>query len=529
MRISYIGFWLSFLLPCTLHGWSWQHDDATRLAAMISPEPFNSNFKTCTFGSYPDSLPDHATGLSEELYLRRLFTFEAIDALRAGDAPKAMFLASAPTHFLTDYSCIAHMRAWHHNGSPHDKWAKYLPRKYQSLRVPRVKKDVYYEHLKGTYHDTCLDVPEPQYNLEKWRQYQGSINAYFDSLPSVYALVTPEMLRPPVDWTCTDFDQYARWYGNFIALDMLDPHTLDGPQIRLRDPLGMKAVSIVELINGAEQCAAYFWYLCTAAKAEVRPSLNEILPEHDKLMALSKGNPLVVISADSTWPVERAAHVLAMELLNADRRLAKTTGRPHPAKTVSDYVSRLTSERTSEALKGHNAILLLTPEAQALADAIKASEIPKDKSGLIYAEKSGENIRIILRGATRQDTLYLVDYLLDLCDAPLYNLWPSERMIEAIRQIWGGWQLLLDLRKLQGEAAVAYARKFPNTWQRPSSQTLNKVREELKRQTQTTLTQEEWWRHFLLELPLPDGRRVPDMIEKGTDYSQLIQRLTGKD
>jgi hypothetical protein len=513
-------------MPMPAFGWGAQHDEATRLAATISLEPFKSNPDLCTFGSYPDALPDHAISYGEDLYLRRLFTFEAIDALRSGDVPKVMFLASAATHFLTDNACIAHAgRAWYHKGLADDPWTKYLPRKYEKILVPREKKQVYYPHLKGMASDTCLLLPEPEHNLKKWREYQGSTNAYFDTMPSVRMYIIPELLRRPVDWAFTDFDQYARWYATFIALDMLDPESLQSPQLKLRDARGMKAVCLEELINGTSQCAAYFGYLCTAANAEVSPSLNEVLPESDKLMALAKTEPVVLISTQAAWPVERAAHVLAMELLRAERRLAKTQGQPLPTRQVRDYVLRVSPENAYEALKSHNALVLLTPDDPALAAVLNAPQIPENSSGIIAAARFGDskkNIMIILRGATRQDALYLVDYLLDLSWAPVHSPWPAETVVEASKNVWAGWRLLEDLRKMTGQEAVAYARRFPKTRPTTSKEALAKVRDEVKRRTTWVANQEEWWRHFLLELPLPDGRRVPEMLERGTDYSKLL-------
>ena len=507
--------------------WDVQHNDASRLGATIAPEPFKSNADLCVHGTYPDSLPDHAISCHEEIYLRRLFTFEAIEALRAGDVPKAMFIASAATHFLTDYCCIAHSTyAWYHDGNPNGPWARFLPRKYQNLRVPRVVKQVYYPHLKGTAKDNCLDLPEPMYNIENWRKFQGSINAYFDTLPSVRGYITPEMLRRPTNWTATDYDQFARWYGNFIALDMLDPQSLTAPPFRLRDAAGMKAVNIEEVLNATAQCAAYYGYLCTAAKTQVSPALEQLLPEHDKLLTPAKGRATVAIADKAPWPVERAANVLAMELLRAERRLATQTGGSMPEHKISDYVTRLSEEHALEGLKDHSVILILTSDNVPLVRAMKVPELPAGARGLITVEKSGDSgqgIRVTLRGASRQDTLYLVDYLLDLCDAPLNGPWPAERVVEAVKRLWPGWQFLLDLRKMGGEAVVPYAYKFAKNRPPLDQEAANRVREELRNGPGKPSGQDEWWARFLLEMPLPDGRRVPEMIGKGTDYSALLQ------
>ena len=100
--------------------------------------------------------------------------------------PKAMFLASAATHYLTDRVCIAHAgRAWYHQELDKDPWTRFLPRQAPGgLRAAR-QEDRSTAHLKGTTSDTCLLLPEPECNVEKWRKCQGSLNAYFDSMPSV--------------------------------------------------------------------------------------------------------------------------------------------------------------------------------------------------------------------------------------------------------------------------------------------------------------------------------------------------------
>ncbi len=518
-----VGFIVFASSRCCL-GWGAQHDDASILAATVAPEPFRSNSKLCRYGSYPDSLPDHAIRSGEEVYLRRLFTAEAIDALRAGDVPKAMLLASAATHFLDDFACIAHSRVWY--GTPGDTWSRFLPLKFQAVRVPRVKREVYYPHLKGTAPDQCLDLPEPEVNLDKWRAFQGSINAYFDTMPSVRAHVTPQMLDSFSDWTFNDADQYARWYANFISLDMLDPDTLNGPQMKFGNAAHMTAVCIEELVNGAAQCAAYYGYLSTAAKTEVQAAFLEALPENDKLPKLAAKEPVVVVSAQAPWPVERAAQVLGLELLRAERRVAKAQGRPAPTRKVADYVIRVSPEDVAQKLAGAHAVVLLTPEDAAIAGALQAPAVAPGMAGVISLSRRGDNMTVILRGATRQDALYLVDYLLDLAAAPINAPFPAEPMVEAIKGVWPGWKLLLDLRELKGEEAVAYARKFPKTRPQPSAEDLGKAREQAKRLTERGPGQQEWWDHFILTIPLPDGRKVSDMLEKGTDYSALIKLVT---
>ena len=509
-----LGLCLWMVLPA--RAWSHQHDECTYLAATLCPEPFQSNASLAVFGTYPDLMGDWDAGPGISL---RLFSFEALAALRADDRPKALFLASAATHYLTDQACIAHSRAWYKTDS--DPFARFLPRRLQGLKVPREKKPVYYEHLKGYYNDTVLAVPEPDYNVERWRQYGGSINAYFDTLPSVRKYATPARLRRPTDWTFTDFDQYARWHATFTALDMLDPASLDQPPMKLRSAEGIKAISLDELLNGAEQCTAYFGYLSTAMRCRVDSSLDRLLPDMDKLQTLARSAPLVVIAKDAPWPVERAAQVLGMELLRAGRRLAFAEQRTAPGGKPSDFVRRVGAGDRLEDLAGHSLIVLLTPDDTALAGRLRAPEVPAGATGVITATAPGPTV--LLRGATRQDTLYLVDYFLDLAWAPLQARWPVEPALAAAQELWVGWKLCLDLRQRNGADAVAYARKVP--YHAPAGVTTEYNKRLDAAGGQKGATQMEWWTWFLLQTPLPDGRRVPDMIETGTDYTDMFKAI----
>ncbi len=522
-----LAFW-TVLVSCgpAAYGWGGQHNEASTLAAAMSPEPFRSHAAGCRFAGYPDAMQDHAVGHGQDGYTLRLFTREAIAALRADDVPKAMFLASAATHYLTDRVCVAHAtRAWYHQAADKDPWTRFLPRKYQAVFVPHGKREVYYEHLKGNYTDTCLFLPEPECNVERWRKSQGSLNAYFDTMPSVRKYVTPAMLRRPDDWTFNDFDQYARWYGFFIALDMLDPASLKTPPLRLRDAQGMRAVCVEELINGTAQCAAYYGYLSTAAKTAVQPSLDACLPGWDKLMVLAEHRPVVAIAAAAPWPVQRAAHVVALELLRAEHRLAKTQGRPAPTRPVSDYVVQLTADTGLKSLQGRSAIVLLTPADEPLAQTLNAPAVPREAAGVIGARRSGDStgpVTVVLRGTSRQDALYLVDYLLDLAWAPRQGPWPAQRAVEVLQSVWSGWRLIVDLRGMQGAAAVAYARKLPYAHVATRKEDAAKYAAGMRQGLQPGADAVQWWQHFLLELPLPDGRRVSTMIDRGTDYSTLL-------
>jgi hypothetical protein len=304
---------------------------------------------------------------------------------------------------------------------------------------------------------------------------------------------------------------------------MLDPQSIGTGQLRLRDAIGMKAVCVEELINGAAQDAAYFGYLATAMNAVVEPSLAKLIPEHDKLLKLAEADAVVFIPQNASWPVERAAHVLGMELLRATRRLATLKDLAPPEKSPSAFVMRVTTERLPAELGARNAILVIPPSSDDWARASDAPPVPSDKSGIIAARQTGGKTHIVLRGATQQDTLYLVDYLLDLAWSPLHGRWPAERAVSVLQELWSGWKLIRDLGGMSGAAAVAYARKLPYHHNQTRAEDATKYAAALKQGVHSPASEEEWWSYFLLEIPLPDGRRVADLIEKGADYSALIE------
>jgi hypothetical protein len=394
--------WFSSLLAAcvsrapTAYGWGGQHNEASTLAAAMSPEPFRSHAADCRFACYPDAMQDHAVGHSQDGYTLRLFTREAIAALRADDVPKALFFASAATHYLTDRVCVAHAtRAWYHQAADKDPWTCFLPRKY----------------------------------------------------------------------------------------------------------------------------------LSTAANTVVQPSLDACLPGWDKLMVLAEHRPVVAIAAEAPWPVQRAAHVVALELLRAEHRLAKAQGRPAPTRPVADYVVQLAAETGLKPLQGHSAIVLLTPADEPLAKTLRAPTVPRGAAGLIAARRPGDSagpVTVVLHGTSRQDSLYLVDYLLDLAWAPRQGPWPAQRAVEVLQSVWSGWRLIVDLRGMQGAAAVAYARKLPYSHVATRKEDAAKYAAGMRQGLQPGADAVQWWQHFLLELPLPDGRRVSTMLDRGTDYSTLL-------
>ncbi|MEW6355053.1 MAG: hypothetical protein AB1696_01900 [Planctomycetota bacterium] len=506
-----------------LFGWGVGHNDSSRLGATLAPEPFKSNPDLCLFADYADAIQDHAVGHGRDGYMRRLMTFEAIDALRAGDVPKAMFFASAATHYLTDRTCIAHSgQAWYGGKG----FQPFLAAKHQGVKVPFAKEEVYYEHLKGYATDTVLKLPPPDYCREIWDKYKGSTNAYFDELPSSRGFVNPEMLRTFDNWTFNDAFLYGRWHAAFIALDMLDEDSIKNPPLRFADPRKMRAVCIEELINGAAVDAGYFSYLVTAAGTDTPEEWAKTLPPKDRLVELADPKAVVVIGKDAPWCVERAALVLAMELARADKRRAAFAGGEEPKTDPESLVVRYDPAEPEAQLAGSNLIALARPEDGDLLERFGGKKPDEERRGLISEQENPfakERKAFLLAGASRQDTIYLVDYFLDLAWAPIHGRWPVERVVAALQETWGGWKLIQDMRTMHGKEAVDFARKRPYRHQETRAADSKRYNELLGKDLKTSGNEEEWYKFFLLKVPLPDGRRAVDIIQAGTDYTELLK------
>jgi len=519
----------ALLVAAYARGWGVGHNDSSRLGAGLAPAPFRANPELCLHAGYADAIQDHAVGHGRDGFLRRLMTFEAIAALRDGDVPKGLFFASAATHYLTDRTCIAHSgQAWY---GPKG-WQPFLAVKHQGLRVPFGKEEIYYKHIKGYYRDTVLKLPPPEYCRDIWDRTHGSTNAYFDSLPSVRRLVKPDMLHRFDNWTFTDAFLYGRWYAAFIALDMLDEASLEAPPLRLKDPRGMQAVCLAELVNGAAVCASFYGYVATAAATETPAAWSATLPPEDRLLEWVAPGCTVLIGANAPWAVERAALVLGMELARASTRRTLLDGGKARAPDPRAFVARCGPGKPESANPGGALIVLVTPDDADLRSRFDVSPLPQGRRGRLtirpspFAEKRQA---LVLSGASLQDTLHLVDYVLDLAWAPIHGRWPADRLVAALQQTWAGWKLIEDLRAMKGEAAVAHARKRPYRHQETRAADSKRLNELLGDGLRRGAPELEWCKFFLLETPLPDGVRATDLIAAGTDYRALLEAVPAPD
>ena len=139
------------------------HRPAAQYAARLSSEPFKSGWRDCFGAMVPDQMIDQPLAHENHRAAGMLYTHEAIRYLREKQYKKALFLASARSHYLTDSLAIAHCDVWKprreddvmkpgHHGT--HIWS-FLPKSVQAFRMP------FGERRQGTHYNPLLIDPPP--------------------------------------------------------------------------------------------------------------------------------------------------------------------------------------------------------------------------------------------------------------------------------------------------------------------------------------------------------------------------------
>ena len=83
-----------------------------------------------------------------------------------------------------------------------------------------------------------------------------------------------------------------------------------------------------------------------------------------------------------------------------------------------------------------NIIVLATPDDADLAQSFPIRHLEAGRRGSIDVRNAGphkEQQTVVLLGASTQDALYLVDYLLDLAWDPVHGRWPCDDVVKALQ------------------------------------------------------------------------------------------------
>ncbi len=449
------------------------HDTSVLVAGMIAPEPFRSHWRACRGGSWPDYMRDQAVGHANQRLAGLLYTLEAIRYLKAGEINKGLLLASTRCHYVGDSSCIAHAAVWKPRAKDDSNqptkngrrvWS-FLPANVQDYWLPFETDD--------SLSYSPLQIAPPPLFQDKWarlpeRGFTGNMHHFFDQthallkFPGKFPETVAEFGKDLIDkgaipdtknWSAYDREFYGRWVAENIALSVLDRDSVLAKEIPIRftEAAGFQAALEAEMANMVASISTYYRYLSVAANTEVIGDLEELFPAVDRIALLARAQPKIYLSADAPWPLKRACHLLAMEIVRGQHRNVGRHGGQYGEQIQTETQALFEVVQLPESEVDRRVVISWKIPAD---DVAKLANQKRTGNTIVVEQASGDGAQIILQGDDLQSTIHLIDYLLDLTNAPLNGRVPVEVVFTALRREWEGWNLIKELRTLSDSEAA---------------------------------------------------------------------------
>jgi len=498
------------------------HHPAAQYAASLSPEPFKSAWKDCFGAMVPDQMIDQPLAHENHRAAGMLYTHEAIRYLREKQYKKALFLASARSHYLTDSLAIAHCDVWKPRrendvmkpGQHGMHIWSFLPRSVQAFQMP------FGERRTGThYHPLLIDPPPLQRNA--WdglaKIYKvGSMHAFFDrtALHSAYQQGQFPLKDVPdtTNWSCYDREIVARWHAEQIALEMVDRDSAlaKGQRIKFAHAKKMQKAFDHEMENMIAAVMTYYRYLGVAADTKMIGDIDMLLPSIDRLVLMARHKPAIYISDKAPWPLRRTCMLLAMEIVRARYRAKGDFGHAYAKDLKEACAAMILPINMPEAEDNRRVLVAWKTKASACKAAARAQ---LKGNNVVCAKGEQHGARILLRGKDLQSTLHLIDYLLDLSYAPLNGKAPVEVLFRIFAQEWAGTQLIEDLKATAEKDVAKRFKHIMSPHSHDQQEWTNKVHWLVWPHAQGTDANlsgvlPRFWNLFVLDLPQPDGTKV---------------------
>lgn len=509
---------LASLCPAVLAAGGTTHNTASLTAAKLAPEPFASNWEKCHYAIHPDYMRDQPVGHEHMRWSGLLYTWEAVRYLRGGQVNRAMMLASARSHYITDSACISHAEIWRPRkegdllrpGRPGSGPWSFMPARYQGYTLP------FDERVEGKHYEP-LRVGPPPLCGEAWESLtelglSRSMHAFFDRAhgQAPYPEGFPTEGVPPAEnWSCYDREFYARWRAECIALDMLDRESV----LRGDDPVEWVSAQRFQrnmdeqMRNMSSAVLAYYRYLDVAARTEVVGDIEELLPGQDRLMLLARRQPRIHLDFDAPWPLKRAAYLLASELVRAEYRARGLQGRQY-GEGLRERADALFAEVPTPAGEAERRVIVSWSEEPGAVQRLAGRELSGNT--LVCERGATREGYVILRGDDLQSAVHLVDYFLDLTNAPLNGKTPVDVMMTIFQREWAGLPFMEALRQTPDEDI--YQPRFerpPNVHEDDAAEWTDRVHWMVWPNTEgdgnLSGPLPVLWNLMLLDLPLPDG------------------------
>lgn len=498
------------------------HHPAAQYAARLSAEPFRSGWKDCCGAMVPDQMRDQPLAHENHRAAGMLYTHEAIRYLRQKQFKKALFLASARSHYLTDSLAVAHCDVWKPRreddvmkpGRHGTHIWSFLPQSVQAFQMP------FGQRREGMHYSPLLIDPPPL-QRDTWDSLAsintpGSMHAFFDrtALHSAYKQGQFPLNNIPdiTNWSCYDREMVARWHAEQIALEMVDRTSVleRAGRIRFADARKMQKAFDHEMENMIAAVMTYYRYLQVAAVTQITGDIDTLLPSIDRLVLMARHDPKIYISDKAPWPLRRTCMLLAMEIVRARYRAKGDFGHAYSRGLKEACEQMILPIRVPEGEDDKRILVAWKTAEQARQTAMG----PKLKGNNVVCDKGAQNgAHILLRGKDLQSTLHLIDYLLDLSYAPLNGKAPVEVLFRIFDKEWAGIKLMEDLKTTPQDDVAGRFRNIKNAHAHDYPQWTDKVHWLVwphASGTDANLTGvlPRFWNLLILDLPQPDGSSV---------------------
>ena len=131
---------------------------------------------------------------------------------------------------------------------------------------------------------------------------------------------------------------------------------------------------------------------------------------------------------------------------------------------------------------------------------------------ITFARDQGTGAHITLQGSNLQSTIHLVDYLLDLLNAPLHGKVPVDVISTVLRREWEGIQLMKNLQLLTDAQAATQPERPRNPHQHEEKEWSARIKAMVNPNTfgQSDISGPlvVYSNLMLKQLPLPDQRTL---------------------
>jgi hypothetical protein len=323
------------------------------------------------------------------------------------------------------------------------------------------------------------------------------------------------------NWSAYDYEVYARWRSDQIALEVLDHDSVMAQSgngwIKFADTDKLQVAMDHEMENMIAAITSYYRYLTVAMDTVVVGGLNTLRRGEDHLLLMSIHKPAIYLSPEAPWELKRVCSLLAVEMARAAYRSQGHFDASF-ANTLHDDVANII--RTVAVPPNEQSQRIIISWGQSAEELEQTATERLSGNTVIGDDHIALKGHITLRGKDLQSTIHLVDYTMDLTYAPFNGRSPMKVLFKVMETEWDGLGLMEKLRITPDDQIGALLKTARNTHGYTDYGDLtefNNWREEIYHTVRPNSTGSDinltgvlprYYNYMILGIPLPDGSLI---------------------